>query len=105
MEEPGPSRKKRFVSEEKRKFQEKWSNAYFVLPQGSDKVICLICKQVNAMLKDRSSPLRCARARLASVRLFNGSSLAASARAFCSVNNTVSRDIYSPSFPTLYQRR
>ncbi|KAJ4942397.1 hypothetical protein JOQ06_012263 [Pogonophryne albipinna] len=52
MEDPGPSRKKRCVSEEKRKFQEKWSNAYFVLPQGSDKVICLICKQVNAMLKE-----------------------------------------------------
>ncbi|KAJ4941574.1 hypothetical protein JOQ06_011453 [Pogonophryne albipinna] len=52
MEEPGPSCKKRCVSEEKRKFQEKWSNAYFVLPQGSDKVICLICKQVNAMLKE-----------------------------------------------------
>ncbi|KAJ4940318.1 hypothetical protein JOQ06_026626 [Pogonophryne albipinna] len=48
MEEPGPSRKKLCVSEEKRKFQVKWSNAYF----GSDKVICLICKQVNAMLKE-----------------------------------------------------
>ncbi|KAI9516303.1 hypothetical protein NQZ68_017506 [Dissostichus eleginoides] len=53
MEEPGPSRKKRFVSEEKRKFQEKWSNAYFVLPQGSDKVICLICKQTGGKSIER----------------------------------------------------
>ncbi|KAJ3613949.1 hypothetical protein NHX12_017527 [Muraenolepis orangiensis] len=52
MEEPGSSCKKLCVSEEKRKVQEKWSNAYFVVPQGSDKVMCLICKQVNAMLKE-----------------------------------------------------
>uniref|UniRef100_UPI0037E96EB7 general transcription factor II-I repeat domain-containing protein 2-like n=1 Tax=Semicossyphus pulcher TaxID=241346 RepID=UPI0037E96EB7 len=50
--EPGPSRKKRCFGEEKRRFQDKWTKAYFVVPHGSDKVMCLICKQVNAMLKD-----------------------------------------------------
>ena len=50
--ELGPSRKKRCVGEEKRRFQEKWTYAYFVVPHGSDKVMCLICKQVNAMLED-----------------------------------------------------
>ena len=44
--------KKRCVGEEKRPFQDKWTNAYFVVPHGSDKVMCLICKQVNAMLKE-----------------------------------------------------
>uniref|UniRef100_UPI0037E99D8B general transcription factor II-I repeat domain-containing protein 2-like n=1 Tax=Semicossyphus pulcher TaxID=241346 RepID=UPI0037E99D8B len=50
--EPGPSRKKRCFGEEKRRFEDKWTKAYFVVPHGSDKVMCLICKQVNAMLKD-----------------------------------------------------
>ncbi|CAK6977527.1 EPM2A-interacting protein 1-like [Scomber scombrus] len=50
--EPGPSRKKRCVGEEKRRFQDKWTYANLVVPHGSDKVMCLICKQVNAMLKD-----------------------------------------------------
>uniref|UniRef100_A0A672FRL1 SPIN-DOC-like zinc-finger domain-containing protein n=1 Tax=Salarias fasciatus TaxID=181472 RepID=A0A672FRL1_SALFA len=35
-----------------RKKRYKWTKAYFVVPHGSDKVMCLICKQVNAMLKD-----------------------------------------------------
>uniref|UniRef100_A0A3P9HYB3 SPIN-DOC-like zinc-finger domain-containing protein n=1 Tax=Oryzias latipes TaxID=8090 RepID=A0A3P9HYB3_ORYLA len=38
--------------EEKMRFQAKWTNAYFVVPHGLDKVMCLICKQVNAMLKE-----------------------------------------------------
>ncbi|CAK6973260.1 EPM2A-interacting protein 1-like [Scomber scombrus] len=49
--ELGPSRKKRCVGKEKRRFQNKWTYAYFVVPHGSDKVMCLICKQVNAMVK------------------------------------------------------
>uniref|UniRef100_A0A8C5CPG7 SPIN-DOC-like zinc-finger domain-containing protein n=1 Tax=Gadus morhua TaxID=8049 RepID=A0A8C5CPG7_GADMO len=36
----------------KRRFQDKWTYAYFAVPQGLDKVMCLICKHVNAMLKD-----------------------------------------------------
>lgn len=50
--EAGPSRKKRCVGEEKRLFQDKWTNSYFVLPHGLDKVMGLICKQVNATLRD-----------------------------------------------------
>ena len=46
------SRKKRCIGEEKRRFQARWTNAYFVVPHGSDKVMCLICKQVNTMLKE-----------------------------------------------------
>lgn len=39
--EPSPSRKKRCVGEEKR-FQDKWNYDNFVVPHGSDKVMCLI---------------------------------------------------------------
>ncbi|KAK0135368.1 General transcription factor II-I repeat domain-containing protein 2B [Merluccius polli] len=51
-QESGHSRKKRCVSEEKWQFQDKWANAYFVEPHRSDKVVCMICRQVIAMHKD-----------------------------------------------------
>ena len=51
-QKPGHSRKKCCVGEEKRQFQDKWANAYFVKPHGLDKVVCLICRQVIAMRKD-----------------------------------------------------
>ena len=50
--EPAAREKQRCVGEEKRQFQDKWTYAYYVVPHGSDTVMCLICKQVNAMLKD-----------------------------------------------------
>uniref|UniRef100_A0A8C5BW02 SPIN-DOC-like zinc-finger domain-containing protein n=1 Tax=Gadus morhua TaxID=8049 RepID=A0A8C5BW02_GADMO len=44
--------KKRNFGDEKRRFQDKWTYAYFAVPHRLDKVMCLICKHVNAMLKD-----------------------------------------------------
>lgn len=45
-------KKKRNVSDEKRQFQDKWAIDYFVEPKGSEKIVCLICKQVIAVRKD-----------------------------------------------------
>ncbi|XP_029633870.1 EPM2A-interacting protein 1 [Octopus sinensis] len=47
MERP----RKRRIGEENRKFQEKWTKEYFVIPQ-NDKVLCLICHKVGACLKE-----------------------------------------------------
>uniref|UniRef100_A0A3P9JS39 SPIN-DOC-like zinc-finger domain-containing protein n=1 Tax=Oryzias latipes TaxID=8090 RepID=A0A3P9JS39_ORYLA len=38
--------------EKKRRFQAKWTNGYFVVRHGLDKVMCFICKQANEMLKE-----------------------------------------------------
>ncbi len=45
-------KKKSRIVEEKRSVQENWINSYFAGPQGTDKVICLICKQVKSVLKE-----------------------------------------------------
>lgn len=37
------------MAEEKRGFQEKWTNSYFIRFCGTEKVICLTYKQVNLM--------------------------------------------------------
>lgn len=46
-----PQQKKRFIVEEKRTFQKKWINLTSS-ELGGQKVKCLICKQVNSVLKE-----------------------------------------------------